>query len=70
MQITTLHKKSGWQLWERNGNTTYKLMTVTASDYGDNYECWNGGDVDFHFNEIKPRFADFGNWEDFQEFYK
>lgn len=60
LRITTLHKRDGWQLWERSSNTTYEPFKPTAQWYGDNYNTWRGEDVDVYFaNEVKPKLEGF-----------
>ena len=65
LRITTFFKRDGWQLWERNSNTTYEPMRITSEDYGDNYRHFQGEDVQgFYANEVKPFLSVF---EDFYE---
>lgn len=73
LRITTLHKRDGWQLWERNSNTTYEPFKPTVEWYGDNYAIWKGEDVEGYFvNEVKPALAaileDTEDWYDLESF--
>lgn len=70
LQIATFYKKDGWELWQRDGNVTYKPITPTWSNYGDDYECYDGGNVDFYFeNYVKNRLPEISDMEELSEFY-
>jgi hypothetical protein len=45
VRITTFHKRDGWQLWERNNNTTYEALKNSASNYGDDYNQFTSEDA-------------------------
>lgn len=75
LRITTLHKRDGWHLWERNSSTTYEPLKPTADWYGDNYATWEGEDVEGYFvNEVKPALAgileDTEDWYDLESFFE
>lgn len=69
IRITTFHKRDGWQLWERNNNTTYQSFLTSASDFGSDYNQFTSEDaVDYFENEVKPFLEDFENFEDLKKF--
>ena len=71
IRITTFHKRDGWQLWERNNNTTYEALQNSASDFGDDYNQFASEDaVDYFENEVKPFLEDFEDFETLNEFLK
>lgn len=75
LRITTLHKRDGWHLWERNSNTTYEPFKPTAEWYGENYDVYKGEDVAGYFvNEVKPTLAaileDTGDWYVLERFFE
>lgn len=59
-----LHKKDGWQLWERC-DTVHEPMEITAEMYGDNYEIIHKNDYadeqEFIREFILPRLEDVDN---------
>ena len=70
-RITTFHKRDGWQLWERNNNTTYEAFQSSASDCGDDYNQFTSENaVDYFENEVKPFLEDFENFETLNDFLK
>lgn len=69
LRITTLHKRDGWQLWERNGNTTFEPLKPTEEWYGDNYKFYQGEDTQtFFHNEMKPVLSDIDSYEELLSF--
>jgi len=71
VRITTFHKRDGWQLWERDNNTTYEALQNSASDFGDDYTQFTSEDAEDYFeNEVKPFLEDFENFEDLNKFLK
>jgi hypothetical protein len=38
LAIQTFGKRSGWQLWYRNGNNTYEPLKPSSYDFGDNFK--------------------------------
>ena len=74
LRITTLRKRDGWQLWERNSSTTFEPFKPTAEWYGDNYATWRGEDVEGYFeNDVKPALAgilDIEDWYVLESFFE
>lgn len=71
LRITTLHKRKGWQLWERNGNTTLEPLKPTEEWYGDNYRLYEGEDTDTWFDEVvKPHLDNVMNWTDLEDYFE
>ena len=71
VRITTFHKRDGWQLWERNNNTTHEQLQNSASDFGDDYNQFTSEDAEDYFeNEVKQFLEDFENFEDLNKFLK
>lgn len=69
LRITTLHKRDGWQLWERNGDTTLEPLKPTEEWYGDNYKFYQGDDTQtFFFDEMKPFLGDIDSYEELLSF--
>ena len=54
--IRTFFKRDGWQLYQRNSNTTWEPMKITASDYGDDYKQFTNdiSQEDFIEEELLP----------------
>lgn len=57
--IRTFFKRDGWQLYQRNSNTTWEPMKITASDYGDDYKQFTNdiSQEDFIEEELLPSIA-------------
>lgn len=59
-----LHKRDGWQLWERC-DKVYEPMEITAEMYGDNYDIIHKNDYadeqQFILDFIMPRLEDVSN---------
>ena len=57
--IRTFFKRDGWQLYQRNSNTTWEPMKITASDYGDDYKQFTNdiSQEDFIEEELLPSLA-------------
>lgn len=71
LRITTLHKRDGWQLWECNGDTTLEPLKPDASWYGDNYQAYEGDDVQTWFEEVvKPHLDNVMNWTDLEDYFE
>lgn len=71
MRITTLHKRDGWHLWERNNDATWYPIKKSASDYGDDYNDYCGGDVASFFECEKGALErDFDSLEELEELVK
>ena len=69
LRITTLHKRDGWQLWERNGNTTLEPLKPTEEWYGDNFKFYQGEDTQsFFWDEMKPVLGDIDSYEELLSF--
>ena len=67
--IRTFFKRAGWQLYERNINTTWEPLEIGCSDYGDNYNQYTVDDLENFFEEqVSPMLGDFDNFEDLQTF--
>lgn len=43
LRLVWIDKRDGWQLWHR-GDTAYEPMTISSSDYGDDYNFENSKD--------------------------
>ena len=56
LRITTFFKRDGWQLYQRDGNTTYEPMKITSYDYGDDYKHFTNEipQEDFIEEELLP----------------
>lgn len=56
LRITTFFKYDGWQMYQREGNTTYHALHITASDYGDDYKHFTNEipESDFIGEELLP----------------
>lgn len=65
-----LHKRDGWQMWERCDNV-YEPMRITAEMYGDDYDIIYKNDYadeqQFIKDFILPRLEDVGNIETMAE---
>lgn len=71
LRITTLHKRDGWQLWERNGDTTLEPLKPEASWYGDNYHAYEGDDVQSWYEDaVKPFLEDIDSWDGLHDFVR
>lgn len=71
LRITTLHKRDGWQLWERNGDTTIEPLKPTEEWYGDNYRLYEGEDTDTWFEDVvKPHLDNMMNWADLEDYFE
>lgn len=69
LRITTFFKRDGWQLWERNSNTTYSAMNISADYYGDDYNMFCEADEKTYYEEeVKPFLQDFEDFEELQNF--
>ena len=69
LRITTLFKRDGWNLYERNNNNTWEPLKITASDYGDDYTQYSVDDLDdFFANNVAPFLADFDDFDTAQSF--
>lgn len=69
LRITTLYRKDGWDLYERNGDTTYGPMEISAEDYGDDYSLMSAEDCeDFYENEVKPFLDAMESFDDLKAF--
>lgn len=69
LRITTFFKRAGWQLYQRNGDTTYEPLKITSRDYGDDYSQYTSDDVeDFFEEQVAPFLGEFDNFEDLQSF--
>lgn len=67
--IRTFFKRDGWQLYQRDSNTTYRALHITASDYGDDYSQLETSDSrDFFENEVKPFLEDMESFDDLKTF--
>lgn len=57
LEVVMFTKKDGWQLWTR-GNTTHGPMTISASDYGDDFSEFSNSISEFEFikDEVMPFF--------------
>lgn len=43
LRITTFYKRDGWQLYQRDNNTTWQPLRITSYDYGDGYHHFTNG---------------------------
>lgn len=69
LRITTFHKKDGWMLWVRTGNSTYEPFQIDSSYYGDNYNVFYASSVeDFYDNEVKPLLDSFETFDELEAF--
>lgn len=69
LRITTFFKRDGWQLYGRNGNTTWEPLKITSSDYGDDCNHYDSDDAENFFEEhVAPMLGEFNNFDDLQEF--
>lgn len=67
--IRTFFKRDGWQLYQRDSNTTCEPMKITASDYGDDYNQYDSGDVEGFFeDQVKPFLGEFDDFDSLQKF--
>lgn len=59
LRITTFYKRDGWQLYQRDSNTTYGPMNITSYDYGDDYKHFTNEipQEDFLEEEVLPNLA-------------
>lgn len=65
-----LHKRDGWQLWNRV-YSVYEPMSISCEDYGDDYNLYTASSLECYFEEeVKPRLENFDNIEDLREFLK
>jgi hypothetical protein len=69
LKIIKIHKRYGWDLFERNESEVHEPIKITAEMYGDDYAVWKGDNVQAYFDaEIKDRLADFNNWDNLATF--
>lgn len=54
LEIVTLHKRDGWQLWDFKARNTYQAMQVEASWYGDDYEILNCSSKEYFDDFVVP----------------
>ncbi|MGL5713279.1 MAG: hypothetical protein ACRCX2_09690 [Paraclostridium sp.] len=58
LEITSFHKKDGWNFYYRTGANMYKAFTNSCEDYGDNYsEVEKMGEEDFIDREVLHFFS-------------
>ena len=57
--IRTFFKRDGWQLYQRDSNTTWEPMKITASDYGEDYKHYSNDitQEDFIEEELLPNLS-------------
>ena len=69
LRITTFFKRDGWQLYQRDSNTTYEPLKITSYDYGDDYSHY-GEDIrdSFFEEEVQPFLSDFEDFDSLKEF--
>lgn len=75
--IRTFFKRDGWNLYQRDSNTTWGPLEITASDYGDDYQSFTHdiSQEDFIENEVLPNlpattFGDITNYlQRYEELY-
>lgn len=69
LRITTFFKSDGWQMYQREGNTTYRALHITASDYGDDYSQLEVSDYRYFFEkEVKPFLDDIDSFSSLRSF--
>lgn len=67
--IRTFFKRDGWQLYQRDSNTTHRPLHITASDYGDDYSQLETSDRRHFFkDEVKPFLEDMESFDDLRKF--
>ena len=56
LRITTFFKRDGWQLYQRDRNTTWEALKITSYDYGDGYRHFTNEieEEDFIKEELLP----------------
>lgn len=59
LRITTFFKRDGWQLYQRDSNTTWEPLKITSYDYGDDYKHFTNEipESDFIEEELLPNLA-------------
>lgn len=59
LRITTFFKCDGWQLYQRERNTTWEALKITSYDYGDDYKHFTNeiSQEDFIEEELLPNLA-------------
>lgn len=68
LTIMQLHKRDGWQLWYRRGET-YEAMEITSGDYGDDYsELLQMDAEDFYSEEVEPMLDNFATLAELRTF--
>lgn len=67
LRLEVISKKSGWQLWYRNGNTANGPLTITEADFGDDFRFIHN-EENFYENEVKPFLDGFDNISDLMDF--
>lgn len=68
LQTYILHKRDGWQLWERK-NPAYEPFNISAEDYGDNYNVFKADELEGYYeHEVKPCLENFDNIEALKDF--
>lgn len=68
LSLVMLHKRDGWQMYERR-TSVYEPLKNSAADYGDDYSQYSSDDyADFFENDVQPFLSDFDNFDDLQDF--
>lgn len=71
LSIELINKQNGWHLWARNNYKVYEPLRNSASDYGDDYMDYNGGDAEAFFECEKGALErDFQSLEELEELVK
>ena len=65
LTVISLHRRDGWQLWER-GSNAYSAICIDAENYGDDYRSYNDEDSYFE-EEIKPRLEECSNLDELKK---
>lgn len=68
LDIIYLHKRDGWNMYERIDYVT-EAIRPKAEWYGDDFNFYTSKDAEDYFeNEVKPFFGEFDNFESLQDF--
>lgn len=68
LEIVTLHKRDGWQLWDFKERNTYQAMQVEVDWYGDDYEIIGCSSEDYFDTYVMPNINTISDMDELENF--
>lgn len=68
LEIVTLHKRDGWQLWNFKERNTYQAMQVEESWYGDDYKIIDCSSEEYFDDYVMPNINTMYNMDELECF--